>query len=90
MKIVSRKEPVAEEAAQEEDTTPEFETGTGIRVHRRITVTVERETVSIITRRQTAAATARPASAEMAPEPSDKTLPAALPAAQKELGGGKP
>jgi len=77
--------PLAEEAAQQEDTTPEFQTGTGRRAHRRITVTVERETVSILMRRtaagpdvaNVAANVDQPAVAESAPEPSDKDLPAA-------------
>lgn len=90
MKIEPRRLPLAQEAEQQEDTTPEFETGTGSRAHRRITVTVERETVSILTRRQVIPVAAQPAGEEPAPEPSDETLPAATPAAQNEPSGGKP
>ncbi len=88
MRIEPLKLPLAKEPAQQEDTTPEFEAGTGSRAHRRITVTVERETVSILTRRQAAAA--QPASETTVPEPSDKTLPAAASAPQNEPSGGNP
>jgi hypothetical protein len=89
MKTEPRRLPLAKGAAQQEDTTPEFEIGTGSRAHRRITVTVERETVSFLVRRQAATVAAQAPSEESAPEPSDKTLPAALPAVHKELRGGK-
>jgi len=97
MKIVSRKEPVAEEAAQEEDTTAKF-AGAEARVHRRTTVTVERETLSILMRRpvvepdgaDAAANVGRPAGEESVPEPQDKELTAASPQMRDKLRGGKP
>jgi hypothetical protein len=57
MKIVPRRTLVAEEAAHQEDTTAEFEAGTEQRGHRRMTVTVERETLSVLMRRAVPAQT---------------------------------
>jgi hypothetical protein len=85
MKNEPHKLPLTEEAARQEDTTPEFGAGAGRRAHRRMTVTVERETLSIFMRRPVVGAAAanvaanvnQPAGAESAPEPSGKDLPTA-------------
>jgi hypothetical protein len=51
MKILPRKAQLAEQSTQQEDTTTEFETGAEGMGHRRIAVTIERETLSFLTRR---------------------------------------
>lgn len=42
---------LATQAAQQEDTTAEFEAGMEQRGHRRMTITIERETLSVLMRR---------------------------------------
>jgi hypothetical protein len=83
MNIKVRKAPPTEEAAHQEDTTPEFEAGERRSTHRRTIVTVERETVSFLLRRSVAevavADVARQASADHAADKQDKRLPAARP-----------
>jgi hypothetical protein len=97
MKIEPHRAPLAEAAAHQDDSTAEFEAGTVQTVHRRTTVTVERETLSILMRQPVAEPvaepSAQPADAETVlekPEIAGKNLPAALPALQNELSGGKP
>jgi hypothetical protein len=97
MKIEPRRASLAEEAAHQEDTTPEIFLGTEHRAHRRTTVTVERETLSILMRRPVAGpvaeSAAQPAEGETVPETSEepgKNLPATPPALRNEFGGGKP
>jgi hypothetical protein len=51
MRILPRKSQPAEGITQQEDTTTEFEAGAEARGHRRIAVTIERETLSFLTRR---------------------------------------
>jgi hypothetical protein len=51
MKIEPRRLPQAQPTAQQDDTTTEFGAGTEPRIYRRTTVTVERETVSVLLRR---------------------------------------
>ena len=76
MKIEPNREPLAEQAAQQEGITTEFEAGTEPRVLRRTTVTVERETISVLMRRAAAGPQNQPAPRESAAEPLDKNLPA--------------
>jgi hypothetical protein len=94
MKIVPGRRQLADEVAQEEDTTTEFPTGPEQIVHRRTTVTVERETVSFLVRRpvvEALIADAVPAtSSEDAMEKPYRLLPAALPEQPDEASGGKP
>ena len=94
MKIVPRRSAEAIDAAQHEDTTTEFPAGPEQVVLRRTTVTVERETVSFFVRRpvveREAVPAAQPAERDGAHQPQDRNLPAALPAMQNELDGGKP
>ena len=93
---VPRAAPAASQApqsAQHEDTTTEFEAGAELRAHRRTTVTVERETISIFVRQPVAGAAVAD-SAQLAktgdlPEPPDRNLPAS-PAARNALSGGNP
>jgi hypothetical protein len=80
MKIDPRRAPLAEAAAHQEDSTPEIEAGQGLMVHRRTTVTIERETISILVRRTVAeVAVAQNASAENVSETPEKLLPATMP-----------
>jgi hypothetical protein len=65
MKIEPRRAPLAEQAAQQEDTTSEIEAGP--RVHRRIQVTVERETLSFLVRRPMAPSAEPPADIDSIP-----------------------
>ena len=67
MKIEPRRAPLAEEAAHQEDTTPEFLAGAERRAHRRTTVTVERETLSILMRRTVVPPADEPADADSSP-----------------------
>jgi hypothetical protein len=55
MKKLLRRLPLKGEATPLKDTTPENATGTTAGVHRRKTVTFERETLSVIVRRPVAA-----------------------------------
>jgi hypothetical protein len=96
MKIEPRRAPLAEEAAHQEDTTPEISPRTERRAYRRTTVTVERETLSILMRRPVAEPVAEPAAqpveGEIVPAKTlsgerDQNLLAAL---RNELGEGKP
>jgi hypothetical protein len=93
MKILPRRPPPAKQAAQQEDTTTEFETGDGPMAHRRVTMTVERETLSFLMRRPVAAPDAglgaQPQDVEATPEQPDKNVPA-TPPARNELSRGKP
>ena len=81
MNKLPRRAPLAEEAAHREHITPEFEAGTEPRVHRRTTVTVERETLSFLASRAVAEPVvtppAHPAGEEIAPGPPDEKLPEA-------------
>jgi hypothetical protein len=100
MKIEPRGRPQADEDAQQEDTTAEFSPEPGLRVHRRTTVTVERETVSFFVRRSVAEGAVPdadpPAGAnqsgrpEDAQETPDKFSLAASPETPDEADGGKP
>ena len=94
MKILPRRASLAKQAAQQEDTTAEFEAGTELRAHRRTTVTVDRETVSFLVRRPAVEAAladaAQATSAEDAMEKPYRLLPAALPEQPDEASGGKP
>jgi hypothetical protein len=71
MKIEPRRAPLAEAAAHQDDSTPEFEAGTGPTVHRRTTVTVERETLSILMRRPIVAPADELAGADSNPNPTE-------------------
>jgi hypothetical protein len=81
MKDLPRRLPLAEETAHQEDITPEFEAGTEPRAFRRTTVTIERETLSVLTRRAIPEAVggrvvtpaAHPSEGEIAPEAPDPT-----------------
>jgi hypothetical protein len=55
MKIPPRRSQLAEGTTQQEDTTTEFEAGAEGMGHRRIAVTIERETLSFLTRRSVSA-----------------------------------
>ena len=90
MKILPRRAQLAEDGTQQEDTTTEFEAGTERMAHRRTTVTVERETVSVLIQRPVAEPPAQSAGEENAPEPPDKNLPEELPEMPNYLTGGKP
>jgi len=90
MKIKLRRAPGGEQAAHQEDTTTEFETGSRRWAHRRTTVIVERETVSFLIRRPAAANVAQTADAQGAWEPLGENLPAASPQRRNELSGGEP
>ena len=48
MKILPRAAPLAKQSVRQEDTTAEFQAGTERRVHRRTTVTVDRETLLVL------------------------------------------
>jgi hypothetical protein len=71
MKIEPRRAPLAEAAAHQDDSTPEFEAGTVPAVHRRTTVTVERETLSILMRRTRVAPADEPAGADANPNSTE-------------------
>jgi hypothetical protein len=62
-------------ATHHEDTTAEFEAGTGTRVqpkvHRRTTVTVERETLSVLIPRSVVEPANQPADGGASPEPPE-------------------
>lgn len=64
MKKLPRRAPLKGEAAQQEDTTPKSDAGTEPRAHRRTTVTVERETLSVFLRPAVQNASAEPAAAD--------------------------
>jgi hypothetical protein len=51
MKILPPRALQATQAAQQEDTTSDFEAGMEQRGHRRMTITIERETLSVLMRR---------------------------------------
>jgi quercetin dioxygenase-like cupin family protein len=88
MNIEPRRGTPAKQTAQQEDTTTEFEAGAETRVHRRIQVTVERETVSFLIRRvviEPSAASAEHSSAAES-EQHERDLPAT--AKRNELDGG--
>jgi myo-inositol catabolism protein IolC len=90
MKILSRAAPLAKQTVQQEDTTAEFQAGAEQRVHRRTTVTVDRETLLILTHRSVEeAAAAQTGSAEVATETHDQLLLAAAPETSDEVSGGK-
>jgi len=88
MKIEPRRSTPAKQTAQQEDTTTEFEAGAETRVHRRIQVTVERETVSFLIRQVVAEPSAAAAEHSSAAESEqrDRDFPAT--AKCKELDGG--
>jgi hypothetical protein len=95
MKIEPRRAPLEEAAAHQDDSTPEFEARAGHTVHRRTTVTVERETLSILIRRPVAEPMANPADqlAEgeiVSTETLSGTPDKSPPALRNELSGGKP
>jgi hypothetical protein len=80
MKIIPRAAPLAEQTVRQEDTTAEFQAGTERRVHRRTTVTVDRETLLVLTHRSVV---------EDATETHDQLLLAAAPETPDEVSGGK-
>lgn len=80
MKILPRGSQLAKPAVRQEDTTAEFQAGTEQRMHRRTTVTVDRETLLILTHRSVV---------DDATETHDQfSLPAA-PETPDEVSGGK-
>jgi hypothetical protein len=94
MKIVPRRAAQADDAAQQEDTTTEFPAGPEQMVHRRTTVTVERETVSFLMRRPVAEPVVtgadQPVSEVDAPKLFSPDLPAPSAETRNEVIEGKP
>ena len=76
--------------AHPKDITPEFEAGTEPRVHRRTTVTVERETISVLVRRSVVEPVTESGGEQMASGSPDKNLPEAPPEMPNGLAGDKP
>lgn len=83
MKNPPRRAPLMEEPAHQEDITPKIGAGTEPRAYRRTTVTVERETLSVLARRTVAepvaANGAHPGGSEIGPEPQDESPPGSSP-----------
>jgi hypothetical protein len=94
MKIQSRRTPPPEEPVQQEPARLDVELGTEPRAHRRTTVTVERETLSVLLRRTISepvtASAPRTKDEQTGLESADRNLSVASPPAQNELDGGKP
>ena len=78
MKIKRHREQLAA-AAHQDNSTPEIVARTEQTVHRRTTVTVERETVSLLIRRPVEGAANQPSEAENAPIPQAKDAAATPP-----------
>jgi hypothetical protein len=60
MKMKPRRTPLEQEAAHQHDTTQKIKTAAGNPMHRRTTVTVERETISVVLRRPIAKSSPTP------------------------------
>jgi hypothetical protein len=71
MKIERCRDSSGEEAGQQENTIPKYQAVAGP-MHRRTTVTVERETLTVLLRRPIAEPSPHPADAEMPPPLPDK------------------
>jgi hypothetical protein len=93
MHIKPRRGAPTEQAAHKEDTTAEIEAGPQNQVLRRTTVTVERETVSVLMRRTATApavaSAADPTALEGGADPPGKDQDAALLVTRNELSEGK-
>jgi hypothetical protein len=93
MRIVPRRATPPKQAAHQEHSTPEIETETGPIARRRMTITVDRETVSVRIRRPVAKpenSVAQSATGARMPEPQGKRLPAASPELRNALSGNNP
>jgi hypothetical protein len=106
MKNLPNRPPLAIDAAHQDDITAEFEAnfearieaGTELRAHRRTTVTVERETLSVLTRRTVPEAATEPgavpstdlAGRQIVPKPANENPPASTSASPNDLAASKP
>ena len=85
-----RRAPLPAAAAHQDDSTANFKAGTEPTMHRRTTVTVERETLSILMRRPVAGATREPQDGKTTPEPPGEMQSVTSPKLSDEASVGKP
>ncbi len=94
MKIKRHRAPLAASAAQQDDSTPDFKARTEPPVHRRTTVTVERETVSVLMMRtaedRVSVSVFQPQGEEISQEAQTESLPEVSPEMLNDLTGDKP